>query len=181
MVLIKRGSRFAFRFLDTILKSVGKVIDRHISSGREQHRIRAVVQTMQDHFHPQITFEYNVNKSLVILLDYIGLNIRCYKCFSHNHLAADCNKNTYGNIKRPRNVTIKPDIVINTPPIHTAYWQSSARRVARATTGANATRLRTRGRGDLGGQGSSGTAAQPVDPAGQGMPPISTPLHQSTP
>lgn len=42
-VLIKRGSRFAFRFLDTILKPIGKIVNCHISSGREQHRIRGIV------------------------------------------------------------------------------------------------------------------------------------------
>lgn len=42
-VLIKRGSRFLFRFLKYIVELVNHIIDSSIGFGKEHHRIYAIV------------------------------------------------------------------------------------------------------------------------------------------
>ncbi|CAM6111118.1 unnamed protein product [Calypogeia fissa] len=120
-VIIRRGSRFLYKFLDTILEPVGNIVHRQLESGLDQHCILALVETKLQPFIPQIKFLLGPERFLLIHLDYLGLQLRCYKCFSFAHLAASCDQNVYANLPRTTPVVRPtPTTGANTSPIQQA-------------------------------------------------------------
>ncbi|CAM6129090.1 unnamed protein product [Calypogeia fissa] len=120
-IVIKKGSRFLFRFIETILKPVGKLIRSDIEPRLDNHSIFSLVQTNLPRFIPQITFELSQDRRILIHLDYLGVLLRCYKCFAYTHLAASCDKNTHANIPVPHpTIRLQVPNLTATSPIHQA-------------------------------------------------------------
>ncbi|CAM6127137.1 unnamed protein product [Calypogeia fissa] len=91
-IQITKGDPFWFFALDALMHRVGFVARRHLGSGTERHKIIALAETKKRKFPPEIDFSASTAQVVLVPIEIIDKQPRCYRCFSNTHRASNCFK-----------------------------------------------------------------------------------------
>lgn len=89
-ILIRKGLRKTFMFLDNILKPIKRIADRDIAEGTKHHKITILISTVQRRFKDSFVVDFEDNKSAFVDLKYHKPLLRCARCFSLDHKERGC-------------------------------------------------------------------------------------------
>ena len=86
---IRPGDQEIHFHLEHIVSKIGRLVDKHIASGAEDHKVTALIETTR-RLQPETVSFLIEGVRRTIPLDFVSASLRCYHCFAYKHLPHRC-------------------------------------------------------------------------------------------